>query len=222
MNHVACNPKNTFALDRNKDLYTWGSCDTGLLGVQSDGDCNYPSHTMITNGYDDYAVEKLSAGQFHAGVIANRKDIKMDVSWNDETIVGAKGNFNTLLRWFRDTIPGIATTKDFISMMLRTSTQELRYDDFEHFFLETFFAHQKLYKKDFFHMKECYQELLGDSEVFSLTKTKTSFNANLLDEKLKDSPNPKLKDIYDFGTKCLNHFRDFQNDFPYFCKLVFI
>ena len=75
MAHIACNSKNSFAVDMNGDLYTWGSAEAGLLGELVENDQMVPHKIRVQNGYDDYCVEQINAGTFHVGVIANRVDI---------------------------------------------------------------------------------------------------------------------------------------------------
>ena len=105
MAHIACNSKNSFALDMNGDLYTWGSYETGLLGQINDSDQLTPMKVKVQNGYDEYFVEQINAGQFHVGVIANRIDsLKKPFKDLVKELKEVKELFNYVTKWFYENI----------------------------------------------------------------------------------------------------------------------
>ena len=223
MAHIACNSKNSFAVDMNGDLYTWGSAEAGLLGELVENDQMVPHKIRVQNGYDDYCVEQINAGTFHVGVIANRVDI-IKKSFKDliKELDDSKELFDEMKKWFAENIR-VNSPQEFIRLMLRKGANvkeqsDVKYEEFEKLFLEPFFAYLQLYKKDFFHMKETYREYL--SEMFGLTTNTNTFNINHLD-KIGESKNPKIKDLYEFALNTSKYFADCPEDFLFFAKLVF-
>lgn len=221
MAHIACNSKNSFALDMNGDLYTWGSYETGLLGQINDSDQLTPMKVKVQNGYDEYFVEQINAGQFHVGVIANRIDsLKKPFKDLVKELKEVKELFNYVTKWFYENIR-VNSPQEFIRLVLRKNLgEQIKYEEFEHLFLEPFFAYLQLYKKDFFHMKETYKEYLSEAEMFGITRQNSTFQVSDLD-KLSESKNPKIKDLYDFAVKCSKYFQDYPDDFQFFARLVF-
>ena len=112
-------------------------------------------------------------------------------------------------KWFAENIR-VNSPQEFIRLMLRKGANvkeqsDVKYEEFEKLFLEPFFAYLQLYKKDFFHMKETYREYL--SEMFGLTTNTNTFNINHLD-KIGESKNPKIKDLYEFALNTSKYFAD--------------
>lgn len=221
MAHIACNSKNSFALDKKGNLYTWGSCETGLLGQINDSDQLTPMEVKVQNGYDEYFVEQINAGQFHVGVIAKRIDC-LQTPLQDLVIElkDVKELFKKVTDWFIENIR-INSPQEFICLLLRKRMGEhIKYEEFENLFLEPFFAYLELYKRDFFHMKETYKEYLSEEEMFGITRQNPTFQVSDLD-KLTESKNPKIKDLYDFAVKCSKYFQDQPEDFQFFACLIF-
>ena len=220
MSHIAANSKNSFAVDMGGNLYTWGSHQTGLLGTLTDKDEITPQKVVVRDGYDEYFVETINAGQFHVAVVANRKDkTKKNFPELIKELSFAKQFFFELKAWFTENIRAYSP-QEFIRIMLKKqpNTQEIKYNEFEKYFLLPFFATLKLNKKDFYHMNAVYNEYL--SELLGFTKNNPVFKFSDLD-KLSESKNPKIKDLYKFAVNCSRYFTDNPEDFKYFARLVF-
>ena len=108
MSHIGCNSKNSFAIDQEHNLYSWGSCETSLLGYISERDIITPRKINVKNGYDEYTVKEINVGQFHVAVIADRND-KIKKSFEDirKSLNFAKQYFIDIKQWFYENIRSV-------------------------------------------------------------------------------------------------------------------
>ena len=49
--HIACSSNNSFAINKEGKVYVWGSCDSGLLGTESDKHKETPYELEIKYGF---------------------------------------------------------------------------------------------------------------------------------------------------------------------------
>lgn len=208
--------KNSFALDNDGNLYTWGSWQTGLLANIAEADIARPNLVEIYDASDKYAAHKISCSHFHAAVVADRaqsskpRELKYAIQLIDE-----------IKLWYNEVfIRSITNPLSFLKFILKkneTTRDLIKYEEFEKLFLQPFFAYQRLNSKDIFKMNKVYQELLY--EEFGLMSKKTSFDPNEL-LKIAESNNQYIKEAYEFAKLCVEHFKKNPEDFPFFLRLV--
>ena len=219
MSHIGCNSKNSFAIDQEHNLYSWGSCETSLLGCISESDIITPKKINIKNGYDEYTVNQINVGQFHVAVIADRND-KIKKSFEDirKSLNFAKQYFIDIKQWFYENIRSVYSYEQFILFLIRADGKKqndnISYNDFEKLFLKPFFAYLKVNGKDFYHMEKAYFEKI--KIALNLNDTKIDFTES--DLKIFEQ---KEKNIYEFSVKLCKHFNENPTDFQLFAKLVF-
>ena len=220
MSHIGCNSKNSYAIDMDHNLYSWGSFESGLLGFISETDETFPKKIKVKNDDDEYLVDEINVGQFHVAVIGRRiQKSKKDFSEALKEMNFAKVMFNELKTWFYDHIK-IYNVNDFINLMIRKNSNENNikyYEEFQKRFLDSFFSYLKLHKRDYFHMEEAFKHSF--EEFVKLSQTGT-FNAKSL-EKLNECKIPKVKEMYDYANKCFTHFVNNPRDFQFFARMVF-
>ena len=150
MSHIGCNSKNSFAIDKDQNLYTWGSCETSLLGYISDSDVIVPKKISVKNGYDEYSVNEINVGQFHVAIIADRKDkTKKNFDELKKSLDFAHQYFSNVTKWFYENIKSVTSYELFISFLIRfekkkNKNNEIDYNEFEKLFLNPFYAYLKL------------------------------------------------------------------------------
>ena len=148
MSHIGCNSKNSFAIDQENNLYSWGSCETSLLGCISESDIITPKKINIKNGYDEYTVNQINVGQFHVAIIADRIDkIKKSFDEIRKSLNFAKQYFIDIKQWFYENIRNVYSYEQFILFLIRADknkqNENINYHDFEKLFLKPFFAYLK-------------------------------------------------------------------------------
>ena len=224
MSHIGCNSKNSFAIDKDKNLYTWGSCETSLLGYISDSDVIVPKKISVKNGYDEYSVNEINVGQFHVAIIADRKDkTKKNFDELKKSLDFAHQYFSNVIKWFNENIKSVTSYELFISFLIRfekkkNKSNEIDYNEFEKLFLNPFYAYLKLKGKDFYHMEEAYSESIKNALEINDSNIKES-NLKKIEEKKYTSQ--KLRDIYDFAFEMYKNFSENPTNFQLFAKLVF-
>ena len=219
MTHIGCNSKNSFAIDQENNLYSWGSCETSLLGYISESDIITPRKIKVKNGYDEYTVNQINVGQFHVAVIADRNDkIKKSFDEIRKSLNFAKQYFIDIKQWFYENIKNVYSYEQFILFLIRAErkkqNENINYNDFEKLFLKPFFAYLKINGKDFYHMEEAYFEKI--KMALNLNDTKLDFTESDL-----KTFEEKEKDIHNFSVKFCKHFNENPRDFQLFAKLVF-
>ena len=224
MSHIGCNSKNSFAIDKDQNLYTWGSCETSLLGYISDSDVIVPKKISVKNGYDEYSVNEINVGQFHVAIIADRKDkTKKNFDELKKSLDFAHQYFSNVTKWFYENIKSVTSYELFISFLIRfekkkNKNNEIDYNEFEKLFLNPFYAYLKLKGRDFYHMEEAYSESIKNALEINDANIKES-NLKKIEEKKYTSQ--KLRDIYDFAFEMYKNFSENPTDFQLFAKLVF-
>ena len=166
MAHIACSSKNSFALNDNGILYSWGSYETGLLGSLEENDVIVPTEIKVQNGFDNYSVESVNAGQFHVGIIANRNDIFKFSSLSfekDQDLQDAKKEvFDVIRKWFKEHLK-INSSGDLYKLMTRTEMNktEIQPEDFKKYLLKPFLVYLQMNHRDFFEMEQSYCKSLS-------------------------------------------------------------
>lgn len=216
--------KISLTCDNNGNLYSWGSKSSGLLGYKSEFDVNVPSKVEIRHENTLYKVEKISIGHFHAGIIATRKDVS---SINNMYIDPEKEKlfepmFKKLKEWF-DTIflTNIKSNfKSFLKIMLKVSgdTKYLNYDSIDYNFLEAFYSHQHIRKKDMYKIEQFYSKLIK-SEL-KMSESKKEVDLQDLEKLLSYSNNYYLKEIKNYYEYIVQRFNSHPDDFSFFVKLI--
>ena len=220
MSHIACNSKNSYAIDKEFNLYSWGSFESGLLVKISETDQTIPKKIIVKNDDDEYLVTDINSGEFHVAAIGKRiKKSKKEFSEVLKEMNFAKGMFNEIKTWFYEHIK-IYNVNDFICLMIRKNLNDNNikyYEEFQRRFLDSFFSYLKLHKRDYFHMEEAFKHSF--EEFVKLSQTGTFSVKNL--EKLNECKIPKVKELYEYANKCYSHFVNNPRDFQFFARMVF-
>ena len=220
MSHIACNSKNSYAIDKEFNLYSWGSFESGLLGKMSESDQTIPKKIIVKNDDDEYLVTDINSGEFHVAAIGKRiKKSKKEFSEVLKEMNFAKGMFNEIKTWFYEHIK-IYNVNDFICLMIRKNIIDNNikyYEEFQRRFLDSFFSYLKLHKRDYFHMEEAFKHSF--EEFVKLSQTGT-FSIKSL-EKINECKIPKVKELYEYANKCYLHFVNNPRDFQFFARMVF-
>ncbi|MCQ2816405.1 MAG: hypothetical protein MJ252_03975 [archaeon] len=220
MSHIACSSNNSFAIDNEGHLYTWGSCESGLLGFVSDKHIEEPLKKDVKYGNDTYFAEKVFAGPFHVAVVGKRiNKVRKNFAVLQKETEGLSRHFKELIGWFTEKVK-VKSPEEIISIICRKQDNQnfLKYAEFEKLFLRPYWKYLELNGRDFFHMRETYEEYL--SEILGFTKNKPTFEISDI-QKLAESKKAEVKDLYEFANQCYQHFCDYPEDFSYFAKFVF-
>jgi alpha-tubulin suppressor-like RCC1 family protein len=216
MSKIACKMKNSFGIDNNGMLYTWGSSDNGLIGNDSEGDVGRPNQIELKHENNVYLADRAYAGHFHAAIIADRKGMEPI-----RHIKGASTLFKTLHKWFETVfIRNVPNVKSFVCFMIRLheNTKEAKFDEFEKLFLRPFYAYQQLRKKDIFKMEKAYQNTLRNE--FGLAADKNDVELKNILSKLETTNIKTVQEINHFAEYCVTHFKNHPDDLPFFIRLV--
>jgi len=185
MSHIACNSKNSYAIDKEFNLYSWGSFESGLLGKISETDQTIPKKIIVKNDDDEYLVTDINSGEFHVAAIGKRiKKSKKEFSEVLKEMNFAKGMFNEIKTWFYEHIK-IYNVNDFICLMIRKNLNDNNikyYEEFQRRFLDSFFSYLKLHKRDYFHMEEAFKHSFEEFVKLSQTGTFSVKNLEKLNE----------------------------------------
>jgi len=154
---IACKLKNSFAIDSKQDLYSWGCFESGVLGYDEQNDIQTPTKITFEAYAEEYKVESLSMGHFHAAAICNLKDhlyIKPNLNPLAETVLDQFRN------WYKKFIWEIPDVKIFCKRIIRDSSfQNTKFKEIKSYLLETFYEHMKINKKDSFNMSSFMKQI---------------------------------------------------------------
>ena len=224
MAHIACSSKNSFALNDNGTLYSWGSYETGLLGSLEENDVIVPTEIKVQNGFDNYSVESVNAGQFHVGIIANRNDIFKFSSLSfekDQDLQDAKKEvFDVIRKWFKEHLK-INSSGDLYKLMTRTEMNktEIQPEDFKKYLLKPFLVYLQMNHRDFFEMEQSYCKSLLPEQSNNENK---AIKLETL-ETLNKRPEANIKELIKFTNKFKQYFSENDDDFKFklFAQFVF-
>src|SRR3569833_2256643 len=199
MSKIACKMKNSYALDNQGNIFTWGSWESGLLGDESEADILRPNMVKLKYENSLFLADKISAGHFHAAVIANRvTNIKKKFE-----LKYASNIFKKITVWFSSVfVRNVVNVSSFIKFMLKASdyVKQVKYEDFEKNFLKSFFEYQKINSKDIFKMKKSFENILREEFEMPMDKMEIEMTKLL---KLEQTNNKDVKDLYNFALGCV-------------------
>lgn len=216
MSRIACKMKNSFAVDNTGNVYTWGNWETGLLANNAEADILRPNLVELRYSNTRYLAEKVSAGHFHAAIIANRADNAKKV----KDLRYAINIFKKLNYWFQNIFAkNVPNYKAFLKFILRINdnVKTVKYEELEKLFLKSFYSYQKLNNRDIFKMNKAYEIIIRDE--FEIPADKTEIEIAKL-SKIETSRNSDVREIYHYAEACINHFKQFPDDLPYFIRMI--
>ena len=226
ISEIACKSKNSFAINNKKELYSWGSYETGILGTDELSDALVPTKVQIKAYGEEYLVDSISLGHFHIGAVCCLKDyFKLDCSFTSE----GKNMIEEFKNWFFNSfIWEINEIKSFTQAFLRVDQffTNLKFKKLKKKLLYSFINLMKLNNGEFFNMTTFYEQnlkiamqLLGDDAEINVEKWDVLFPSDFK-KSIKSKELKNVKDFLNFIKECQIHFINNKKDISYFIRLV--
>ncbi len=223
---IACKFKNSFAIDSKEDLYSWGSYEHGLLGYDEQIDITTPSKITFEKYGEEYNVESISIGHFHAGAICKLKNYQ---TLNLELTYEANKICENFRNWYNKTfVWELSDVKNFCKGMLKINSfnKTIAYKDIKEYLLDSFLEFMKNNKQDSFNMLSFYETNLktvfGISEAsdVSIKKFEKIFSAENKNNYTMTVEEKNITRFVDFLNKSFEHLKRHKDDLPFFIRFA--
>ena len=226
ISQIACKLKNSFAIDRNEELYSWGSFENGLLGREETSDVPTPQKVQFRAYGEEFKLESISLGHFHSATICKLKNHGILPNPIDPSL---QNEINNLKSWYENEfVWKITDIKSFIKSMLKfeNNTIAVKYRKIKKLLLESFYAFLKINKKDTFNMNVFYETsiktLLSVSDEKAMVPAEKFNLLQIEDDKIKtlSKEGKNLIKFMNFLKESFNHMKTYEKDFSFFIRFV--
>jgi alpha-tubulin suppressor-like RCC1 family protein len=226
ISEIACKLKNSLAINKKNELYSWGCYKSGLLGIDELSDSKVPTKVEIKAFGEEYLVNSISLGHSHAAAICSLKDYsQLACIFNQDE----NKMIEDLKNWFTNTfIWEINDVKSFVQTFLRLDSffTNLKFKKFKKRLLYSFINYMKINNNEFFNMRTFFEtnlkailQIIGDDSDFTIEKWDILFPSDL--KKSSISKEQKyIENFKNFITDCQIHFSINRKDIAFFIRLV--